>query len=105
VRPIVRFHHELLDGSGYPDGLKGSAVPLLAQIMGVVDVFDALTSERPYRTAVSADAAHEELVVEAKRGWRDRELIETFFSLGPLDGRLGAEGHQLSPRRDASARR
>ena len=53
VRPIVRHHHERLDGTGYPDGLKNAQVPLLAQIVGIVDVFDALTTDRPYHTAVS----------------------------------------------------
>ena len=49
VRPIVRHHHERLDGSGYPDGLRGDAIPILAQIIGLVDVYDALTTDRPYR--------------------------------------------------------
>ena len=53
MRPIVLCHHERLDGSGYPAGLRGDEVPLLAQIVGIVDVFDALTSERPYRVALS----------------------------------------------------
>ena len=53
VRPIVRHHHERLDGSGYPDGLSGDAIPLLAQIMGVVDVYDAVTTARPYKPARS----------------------------------------------------
>jgi putative two-component system response regulator len=48
VRPIVRHHHERLDGSGYPDGLRGDDIPLLAQIMSVADIYDALTSVRPY---------------------------------------------------------
>ena len=51
VRPIVRHHHERLDGTGYPDGLRNGEVPLLAQIVSIVDVFDALTTERPYRNA------------------------------------------------------
>jgi putative two-component system response regulator len=76
VRPIVRHHHERLDGSGYPDGLGGDAIPLLAQIMAVVDVFDALTTARPYKAALSADRAYEELTAEVRRGWRDRELVE-----------------------------
>lgn len=81
VRPIVRHHHERLDGSGYPDGLAGDAVPLLAQIMGVVDVFDALTTPRPYKDALSIEQAHQMLLEEADRGWRRRDLVETFITL------------------------
>lgn len=81
VRPIVRHHHERLDGTGYPDGLRGSAVPLLAQIVAVVDVYDALTTERPYKPAWPVPKAIEALREEVERGWRDRELVETFTSL------------------------
>lgn len=49
--PGIRHHHEHYDGSGYPDGLKGEDIPLVARIISVVDVFDALTSDRPYRKA------------------------------------------------------
>jgi putative two-component system response regulator len=79
VRPIVRHHHERLDGSGYPDGLRDDAIPLLAQIMGVVDVFDALTTERPYKAALSFARAAEELRDEAARGWRRADLVATFL--------------------------
>ena len=79
VRPIVRHHHERLDGSGYPDGLRGDATPLLAQIMGIVDVFDALTSERPYRPALPLEWAAEELRREVARGWRRGDLVSTFL--------------------------
>ncbi len=79
VRPIVRHHHERLDGSGYPDGLRGEAIPLLAQIMGIVDVFDALTTERPYRTAVPVVQAAEVLRSEAARGWRRADLVAMFL--------------------------
>jgi putative two-component system response regulator len=79
VRPIVRHHHERLDGSGYPDGLRSDAVPLLAQIMGIVDVFDALTSARPYRPALSPERAAEELRCEVARGWRRGDLVSTFL--------------------------
>ena len=79
VRPIVRHHHERLDGSGYPDGLCGDAIPLLAQIMGIVDVFDALTTERPYKGALSFAQAADELRGEAARGWRCADLVGTFL--------------------------
>jgi putative two-component system response regulator len=81
VRPIVRHHHERLDGSGYPDGLRNTAVPLLAQIVGIVDVFDALTSTRPYHPARSRDEAFDVLAKEAARGWRDRALVEAFIGV------------------------
>src|SRR5437899_3041567 len=57
----VRSHHEKFDGSGYPDGLKGEDIPLVARIVTVADVFDAVTSNRPYRTALPVDAAREEI--------------------------------------------
>jgi putative two-component system response regulator len=81
VRPIVRHHHERLDGSGYPDGLKGDDIPLLAQIMGIVDVYDAITTARPYKSAGTAAEAYAELLREVKRGWRHTRLVETFLAL------------------------
>ncbi len=81
VRPIVRHHHERLDGTGYPDGLRNGEVPLLAQIIGVVDVFDALTTDRPYRAACSADDAFQVLNDESAKGWRDRVLVDAFVNV------------------------
>jgi putative two-component system response regulator len=81
VRPIVRSHHERLDGSGYPDGLKNAEVPLLAQIVSIVDVFDALTMERPYREARPRQEALDVLSTEASKGWRDRALVDAFVSV------------------------
>lgn len=80
VRPIVRHHHERLDGSGYPDGLEGDSVPLLAQIMGIVDVFDAITTMRPYKPAATPDHAYAELMQEVKQGWRRKDLVEAFIA-------------------------
>jgi putative two-component system response regulator len=81
VRPIVRSHHERLDGSGYPDGLQGDQIPLLAQIVGVVDVFEAITTTRPYQSAMSPEAAFEVLQGQVKRNWRRHDLVEQFISL------------------------
>jgi putative two-component system response regulator len=81
VRQIVRHHHEALDGSGYPDGLSGDRVPLLAQIVGIVDLYDAVTSSRPYRDALSADYAYAELRSECAKGRRNPRLVEAFISL------------------------
>jgi cyclic di-GMP phosphodiesterase len=79
VRPIVRHHHEHLDGSGYPDHLAGDAVPLLAQIIGIVDVYDAITTNRPYRAALSQETAFKALREEVTCGWRNRDLVEAFI--------------------------
>jgi len=89
VRPIVRHHHERLDGRGYPDGLAGDQIPLLARIVSVVDVFDALTSDRPYRKALTTAAAYRIMREDAQRGWCDRALLETFIDLQSEGGRAG----------------
>src|SRR5215467_8338019 len=72
VVPIVRSHHEKWNGSGYPDGLRGEAIPIGARILSVVDCFDALTSERPYRRAVSTDEAMTLLRAENSRSYDPR---------------------------------
>ena len=81
VRPIIRSHHERLDGSGYPDGLRGDAVPLLAQLVGIVDVYDALTSRRPYRDALSADEAARQLRQETEQGKFARQYVDAFLAI------------------------
>jgi cyclic di-GMP phosphodiesterase len=81
VRPIVRHHHERLDGTGYPDGLRTTSIPLLAQIVGIVDVYDALTSQRPYRAPLARHDALQVLIEEVEKGWRDRELVNVFVGL------------------------
>jgi putative two-component system response regulator len=81
VAPIVRHHHERRDGSGYPDGLIGNDIPLLAQIMSVVDLYDAVTTQRPYQIAKPTDAAVEILREHVQLGWKDRDLIEEFVGV------------------------
>jgi putative two-component system response regulator len=81
VRPIVRSHHERLDGRGYPDGLSGEDIPLLARIVSVVDIFDALTTERPYRRALSAATAYQMLRENSREGGCDAALVDTFIRL------------------------
>jgi putative two-component system response regulator len=76
VLPIIRHHHEKQDGSGYPDGLKGEQVPLTARILQVTDIYDALTTDRPYRKALPLDKALSIMHEEAKRGWWDGSLID-----------------------------
>jgi putative two-component system response regulator len=78
VLPIIRSHHEKQDGSGYPDGLKGEQVPLTARVLQVTDVYDALTTDRPYRKALSQERAFEIIREEAKRGWWDVAVVDAF---------------------------
>jgi putative two-component system response regulator len=80
VLPIIRHHHERRDGSGYPDGLAGEEIPLLARVFQVVDVFDALTSHRPYRRALSPEEALAILREETARGFWDPHIVEVFAS-------------------------
>lgn len=81
VLPIIRHHHEKQDGSGYPDGLRGEQVPLTARILQVTDVYDALTTDRPYRNAVAPEKALEILRDEAKRGWWDGTVVSQFEAI------------------------
>jgi putative two-component system response regulator len=86
VRSIIRSHHERIDGSGYPDGLRGKSIPLLAQIIALVDSFDAMTSTRPYRRPRSQDEVFAMLRDDAKRGLFAMDLVEALTSLaGVLD--------------------
>jgi len=80
VLPIIRNHHERWDGSGYPDGLAGEEIPLLARILQVADIYDALITERPYKPALSTQEAFAVMEEEVRRGWRDPELVPLFIS-------------------------
>jgi HD-GYP domain-containing protein (c-di-GMP phosphodiesterase class II) len=78
VLPLIRNHHERWDGTGYPDGLRGGGIPLLARVLQVVDIYDALTNPRCYKAAYSPDRALEILVEETDRGWRDPAITGLF---------------------------
>ena len=78
VVPIIRHHHERWDGSGYPDGLVEDEIPYLAQVFQVIDIYDALTSERPYKQAFSVAEAIAILDEEVAKGWRNPELVKQF---------------------------
>jgi putative two-component system response regulator len=75
VLPIIRHHHEKWNGSGYPDGLKGDQIPLTARILQVTDIYDALTTDRPYRKALSIDEAFAIMREEVKREWWDGGIV------------------------------
>jgi putative two-component system response regulator len=79
VLPIIRHHHERWDGTGYPDGLSDSQIPLLARVLQVADIYDALTSLRPYKPAYLADEALQIIEEETSRGWRDPEVVQMFL--------------------------
>jgi putative two-component system response regulator len=89
VRDIVRHHHERLDGSGYPDRLRGDQVSVLAQIVSTGDLYDAVTTARPYRASLPPEYAFTELRDEAKRGLRTPQMVETFIDL-VQSGELGS---------------
>jgi putative nucleotidyltransferase with HDIG domain len=86
LKPIIRWHHERYDGTGYPDHLRGDEIPIAAQIVGVVDVYDALTTARPYRPALAREAAL--LEIEKCRGWWSATVYAAFART--LDGLHGA---------------
>ncbi|MEO8593580.1 MAG: HD-GYP domain-containing protein [Candidatus Solibacter sp.] len=81
VLPLIRNHHERWDGTGYPDGMRARQIPLLARVLQVVDIYDALTNPRPYKHDLSGERALEILKEESDRGWRDREIVELFTRL------------------------
>ncbi|RCJ19364.1 two-component system response regulator [Nostoc sp. ATCC 43529] len=78
VIPIIRHHHERWDGSGYPDQLKGDDIPYLAQVFQLIDIYDALTSERPYKEAMTREQALSIMLKEADSGWRNPKLVQQF---------------------------
>jgi len=84
--PVIRHHHERVDGGGYPDGIAGEAIPLAARLLAVCDTYDAMTSTRPYRAALSSDAAAVELRLAATTQL-DGDLASAFLEMLEADGR------------------
>jgi putative two-component system response regulator len=76
--PIIRHHHEKLNGSGYPDGLKGEDIPVTARVMQIVDVYDALTTQRSYKPALPRTEALQIMEDEVKKGWWDPDIFQEF---------------------------
>ena len=81
VLPVIRYHHERWDGSGYPDGLAGRQIPLLARIVQIADIYDALTNTRSYKPAYTPAQALSIIEDETARGWRDPDLVEAFLRM------------------------
>jgi putative two-component system response regulator len=81
VLPIIRHHHEKWNGSGYPDGLRGDQIPLLARVLQMADIYDALTYERPYKPAYTSAKAIGVMLQETDRGWRDPRIFHLFTRL------------------------
>jgi putative two-component system response regulator len=81
VLPIIRHHHEKYNGSGYPDGLRGDAIPVGARVLQMVDVYDALTTERPYKKAFSPSDALRTMKEEVAKGWWDPKIFDQFNQL------------------------
>jgi putative two-component system response regulator len=78
---VVTYHHERLDGSGYPEGLRGEAIPLTARVITIADIYDALTTPRTYRPGMSRDEALAVMAGEVERGWWDPRLFREFLAL------------------------
>lgn len=78
---IIRHHHERWDGSGYPEGLKGEEIPLLARVFQVVDIYDALSSERPYKAAFPPEKVKQILMEETSKGYWDPEIVSKFIDI------------------------
>jgi putative two-component system response regulator len=81
VLPIIRNHHERWDGGGYPDGLRGEQIPLLARVVQIADIYDALVSPRPYKRPFAPEEAVRIIRQETANGWRDPDIVDLFLRL------------------------
>lgn len=81
VLPIIRWHHERQNGTGYPDHLRGSEIPTTTRILQIADIYDSLTTDRPYRRAMTSAHAFTVMHEEVRRGWWDGALVDEFEDL------------------------
>ncbi len=95
ILPIIRHHHEKMDGSGYPDGLAGEDIPLKARILQIADIYDALTTERPYRGALPPEEALQTLFTEARNGWVDTDIVWKFSQIARNSDYFPVRGHTM----------
>ncbi|MBD0268145.1 MAG: response regulator [Cyanobacteria bacterium Co-bin8] len=100
VVPIIRHHHERWNGSGYPDGLCGEEIPLLARVFQLLDIYDALTNERPYKLALSPTNSLRLMWEEVEKGWRDPSLMSQFEAF--IQTQLAASCDRAAPVADAA---
>ena len=105
VAPIVRYHHERWDGQGYPEGLKGNEIPMTARILSVVDCFDAVREDRPYRRGLMREQACK--LISGQRGKHfDPRVVDTFIAhLPEFEREITALGAQLEPSQIEDAKR
>ena len=107
---VIRHHHEKLDGSGYPDGLKGDDIPMVARIIAVADIYDALTTDRPYRKALTKKGAFDILLKEANEKKIDKRVVYELINFLDVDQTAACypvpsytdEEHLLAPAIQAS---
>ncbi|MDO8426602.1 MAG: HD domain-containing phosphohydrolase, partial [Deltaproteobacteria bacterium] len=90
-KAVVLFHHERWDGAGYPNGLSGGNIPVVARIFSVADTFDAITSSRPYRDALSPEIAREE-IIRCSGTQFDPDVVKAFLESGILKGQGDGKG-------------
>ena len=90
VLPLIRWHHERMDGTGYPDGLEVGAIPLTVRVLSVADVYEALASDRPYRSAMRHGRCRDVMKKNAAEGGLDPELVRLFFEVVPRPA-IGAD--------------
>src|SRR5260370_860259 len=96
VIPLIRSHHERLDGSGYPDGLRGEEIPLLVRVLSVADCYDAMSSRRPYRGPLSHAECSRILRADAMAGKLDSALVECFMEISPTVNHLACAARESS---------